>query len=129
MWPRQLHIYVTFGILISKKASLLKFRYCEKTTKFGKKISDLILKLFRNVKTKWEIFTNFCGLLKTSELSTGVKYAKTWKKIYQARFSFVFLFLTLIVFQRANLFLSLCFGEQWYFVTKIVLTYCEKKLF
>ena len=47
---------------------LLKFRYCEKATKFEK---DLILfqkYLFSNVKTKWEIFLQFCGLLWISEL-------------------------------------------------------------
>ena len=45
----------------------LKFRYCEKATKF-EKISHLILILFSNVNTKWEIFWNCCGLLKISKL-------------------------------------------------------------
>ena len=45
---------------------LIKFRYCEKATKLEK--SSLLLKLFSNVKTKWEIFSNFCGHLRMSEL-------------------------------------------------------------
>ena len=48
-------------------AVLLKFRYCEKTTKL-EKISHLIFELPSKVKTKWEIFSNFCGLLRISEL-------------------------------------------------------------
>ena len=34
---------------------VLKFRYCEKATKFEKKSSTFFLKLLSNVKTKWKI--------------------------------------------------------------------------
>ena len=44
---------------------LHKFRYCEKAKK-NEKISHLFLKLLSNVKIMWEIFSNFCGLLRIS---------------------------------------------------------------
>ena len=45
----------------------LKLRYCEKATK-SKRISHSFLKLLSIVKTKREIFSNFCGLLRISDL-------------------------------------------------------------
>ena len=50
---------------------LLKFRYCEKATKF-EKISHLVLKLLSKVKTKWEIFVALSEYL-------------NFKKIYSIR--------------------------------------------
>ena len=47
--------------------SMVKFGYCGKATKF-ENISHITLKLLSNVKIKWEIFSNFCGLLKICEL-------------------------------------------------------------
>ena len=46
---------------------VLKFRYCEKATKLKKYILPL-LKLLTKLKSKWDIFSNFCGLLRISEL-------------------------------------------------------------
>ena len=51
-----LHVYIKFG-------------YCKKVTQF-KKLSHFFSKLLSNVKRKWEIFSNFCGLLRISELYT-----------------------------------------------------------
>ena len=48
----------TIGLFYNSWNVQVKFRYCEKTTKFGK-ISHLFLKLLSNVKTKWKIFSNF----------------------------------------------------------------------
>ena len=51
---------------------LEKFKYCEQATKFEKSSTLCILKLLSNVKTKWEIISNFYGLLRISELYTMV---------------------------------------------------------
>ena len=123
MWPRQLHIYVTFGILISKKASLLKFRYCEKATKFEKK-SPTFFWNYLVTSNKLGDFYKF--LLSPKNIWTlnrpvfsGVKYTTTWKKIYRARFSFIF--------QRQNISFwhCLCFKGQYFFVTM----FCGTNLF
>ena len=55
-------------VMVYLYTALLKFRYCEKAKKFGKKTIPLILKLQSKVKTKWVFFSNFCGLIKISEL-------------------------------------------------------------
>ena len=44
----------------------IKFRYCEKATKFGK-MSHFLKKLLSKVKTRWEIFSNFCDLPRISD--------------------------------------------------------------
>jgi hypothetical protein len=49
------------------KGDLVKFRYSEKTTLI-EKISYLYLKWLGNIKPKWELFSNFCGLLRLFEL-------------------------------------------------------------
>ena len=46
----------------------VKFTYCEKATKFEKKILRLVWTLINNVKTKWEIILNFYDLFRISEL-------------------------------------------------------------
>ena len=49
------------------KATQLKFRYCEKATKF-EKIFHLFLNLLSNIKQGGRFFPNLCGLVKISEL-------------------------------------------------------------
>ena len=64
----------------------IKFRYCEKATKL-ERISNIFLKLLCNIKTKWEIFSIFCGLLRIFELYLGnltknnykIKSLQDWK--------------------------------------------------
>ena len=61
-------LYHCYICLLSRYFTFLKFTYCEKATKFEKKISRLILTLFSNIKTTCEIFSNLCVLLTASEL-------------------------------------------------------------
>ena len=53
-------------IYLKKKA--LKFRYSEKATKFRKNFPLCLKFVFINVKTKMEIFSTLCVLLRISEL-------------------------------------------------------------
>ena len=46
---------------LKKRQGQMKFRYCEKATKFK------TLKLFSGVKRKWVIFSNFCDLLRINK--------------------------------------------------------------
>ena len=68
--------------------SFVNFRYCERATKYEIP-SHLFMKLLSDVKPKWEIFSNFCGLLRISELYKSVhisyrlfffrvSYCSTW---------------------------------------------------
>ena len=61
---------------------LLKFRYCEKTTKFEKNTSAFFLKLLSDVKIKWEIFEKNCGLLRLFERTLPSYGEKKWRKAF-----------------------------------------------
>ena len=51
-------------------SSALKFRYCEKASKFDKNL-HLVLKLLGHVNTRWVFFSNFCGFPRITELNHG----------------------------------------------------------
>ena len=53
-----------------------KFIYSEKATKFCK-ISTLLLTTVHTVKSKVEILTKFCGLLRLYEIYVGSKIASS----------------------------------------------------
>ena len=59
-------IHEFYNLFVSNFYYSIKFRYCEKATKF-EKITHLFFPLLSNIKTRKEIFSNFCGL-KISEL-------------------------------------------------------------
>ena len=60
------------SLTVENDINIVKFRYCEKAIKF-EKIDHLFLKLISNVKTKWEVISNFCGLLRISGLYKNQK--------------------------------------------------------
>ena len=53
--------------MYGKTALLIKFRFSKKATKF-ETISNMIWRLHSKFQIKWEIVSNFCGLLRMSEV-------------------------------------------------------------
>ena len=62
---------------------LLKFRYCEKTTKFEKNLQPFFFNyIVTSKEINCEIFEKFCGILRISERTLPSYGEKKWRKAF-----------------------------------------------